>query len=240
MYNLLISLAITVALAAAIALGTGFGWVAAIVPGLIAGIAAYILLARRSGKQLERLFEAMQQDLAAQRFDKAVATLKTGFALAPWQFLTGAQLHATIGQILYVKGDFDAALPHLEKSWVRQWAARAMLAAARYKKRDVPGALAALEEAAKVSKKEGLLWSVYAWVLEETGRHDEAIRVLGRGVAALPKDEKLQASLQALQNGKKLKLGKVYQNEWYQFRLEDPKQPMGPMFRGNRRALYGR
>lgn len=242
MYNLLISLAITFVVAAAVALGTGFGWVAAIVPALVAGIAAYILLARRSGKRLERIFEEMQKELSVQppRFEKAIAALKGGFVLERWQFLTGAQLHAAIGQILYVKGDFDQAVPHLEKSWVRQWVPRAMLAAARYKRRDVAGAVAAFEEAVKSSKKEGLLWSTYAWVLEDAGKHDEAIRVAGRGTAILPKDEKLGSTLQTLQNGKKLKLGKVYGNEWYQFHLERPTQPLGPSLRGNRRALYGR
>ncbi len=241
MYNVLISLAITVVVAAAVALG-GFGWVAAIVPALVAGVAAYILLARRSGKQLERVFEEMQRELSVQppRFDKAIAVLKTGFAFERWQFLTGAQLHAAIGQILYVKGDFDAAVPHLEKSWVRQWVPRGMLAAARYKKKDVQGAVAALEEAAKVSKKESLLWSVYAWILEDAGRHDEAIQVAGRGAAVLPKDERLASTLQTLQNGKKLKLGKTYGNEWFQFHLERPPMPLGPSMRGNRRALYGR
>jgi len=243
MYNLLISLALGVAVAAAVALGTGFGWIAAIVPGLVAAIAAYLLLARRTSKKLEVLFESMQKDLQAQRLDKAVATLQGGFVLAPWQFLTAAQLHSAIGQILYVKQDFEAALPHLEKSWVRQWVARGMLAAAKYKKRDLDGALATFEEAAKASKKEGLLWSAYAWVLEESGRHEDAIRVLGRAVEANKSDEKLKASLQALQNGKKLKLGKVYSNEWFQFHLERPPTQLvgGPGgFRGNRRALYGR
>lgn len=242
MYNLAISLAIGAAVAVAVALGTGLGWVAAVIPGLVAAAAAYVVLARRIAKKLEALFEAIQKDLQAQRLDKAVAALQGGFPLAPWQFLTAAQLHSAIGQILYVRQDFDAALPHLEKSWVRQWVARGMLAAARYKRRDVNGAVATFEEAVKASKKEGLLWSTYAWVLEDAGRHEDAIRVLGRAADANKSDEKIKGSLQALQNGKKLKLGKVYGNEWFQFHLERPPTQLvgGPALRGSRRALYGR
>jgi tetratricopeptide (TPR) repeat protein len=243
MYNLLLSLA--VGAVAAIAVGSGFGWVAAVAPGLIAAIATYIVLARRTGRQLERIFESMQKDLQSRppRIDKAVATLQAGFPLGRWQFGIEGQLHSAIGQLLYVKPDLDAALPHLEKSWVRQWVARGMLAAGRYKKRDPEAAVRIFEEAVKSSKKEGLLWATYAWVLEDMGRHDEAIRVLGRGVAANEKDERLKTALQALQNGKKLKLGKVYSQEWFQFRLEDPPPQFvgGPGgMRGNKRALYGR
>jgi len=242
MYNLLISLAVGAAAALAI-LAFGLGWVATLGPGLVAFVAAYIVLARRTTKQLERLFESMQKELQAQRIDRAVASLQAAFPLSRWQFLVAAQLHSAIGQLLYVKQDFDAALPHLEKSWVRQWVARGMLGAAHYRRKDVDGAVRILEEAVKASKKEGLLWAVYAWVLEDAGRHDEAIRILGRGVTANEKDEKLKATLQALQNGKKLKLGKTYQQEWFQFHLERPPTQLvgGPGgMRVSKRALYGK
>jgi len=239
MYNLLISLAIGVAVALALALGTNLGAVAAIFPGLLAAAVAYFVLARRTFKKVEAIFEVVQREAQAQKLEKAVQTLQGGFALAPWQFLVASQLHAQIGMLLYIRQDVDAALPHLEKSFSRHWIARGMLGAARYRRRDLEGATKVLEDAVKVNKKEGVLWAVYAWVLEKEGRHEEAIRVLGRGAAANPSDEKLKAGLQALQNGKKLKLGKVYQEQWFQFRLEDPPpQFVGGGFRGNRRAIY--
>ena len=120
-----------------------------------------------------------------------------------------------------MKGDDDAALPHLEKSFTRNWIARAMLAVARYRARDLAGAIKVFEEAAKANKKEALLWQVYAWVLEKEGRHEDGDRACsGAAVAANASDEKLKGSLQALQNGKKLKLGKLYAEQWFQFRLE--------------------
>ena len=239
MYNLLISLAIGAAVAAALALGTELGVAAAVFPGLLAATIAYFVLARRTWKKLEAIFGAMQRAVQAQKIDKAVQTLQGGFVLAPWQFLVASQLHSNIGILLFLKKEDDAALPHLEKSFSRNWIARGMLGVTRYRKRDVDGMKKVFEEAVKVNKKEGVLWSAYAWILEKEGRHEEAIAVLGRAVAANASDEKLKTSLQALQNGKKLKLGKLYQEQWFQFRLEQPPPEFaGAGFRGGRRAIY--
>jgi tetratricopeptide (TPR) repeat protein len=239
MYNLLISIAIGVAVSAALAFGTEFGLAAAILPGVLALAVAYFVLARRTWKKLEAVFEAMQKDVQARRLDKAVLTLQGGFALAPWQFLVASQLHSNIGMLLYLREDLEAALPHLEKSFSRHWVARGMLGVARYRKRDLAGARKVLDDAVKVNKKEGVLWSAYAWILEKEGAHDDAIALLSRAAAANASDDKLKTSLQALQNGKKLKLGKLYGEQWFQFMLErPPTELVGGGFRGGRRALY--
>lgn len=239
MYNLLISIAIGLAISVALAFGTELGLVAAIFPGVLALAVTYFVLARRTWKKLEVIFETMQREAQAQKFDKAVATLQGGFVLAPWQFLVASQLHSNIGILMYLRQDLDGALPHLEKSFTRNWIARGMLAVARYRKRDLTGMEKVFDEAVKVNKKEGVLWSAYAWVLEKEDRHEDAIKVLGRAVAANPSDEKLKASLQALQNGKKLKLGKLYGEQWFQFLLERPPPEFaGAGFRGGRRAIY--
>jgi tetratricopeptide (TPR) repeat protein len=243
MINLALSLAAALVVALAIGLGTEFGWVAAAFPAILVGLVLYVVLVRRTQKQLQALFETMQKDLQARRLERAIQTLQQGFPLARWQFLVAAQLHSAIGQIHFLQKDFEKAAPHLEKAYARDPMAQGMRAAGKYKRRDVAGANAVFEQAVKANKKDGVLWSAYAWVLEEQGAHDRAIAVLGRAVAANPKDEKLKASLQALQNGKKLKLGKLYAEQWYQFHLEGiPPQFAGPGFHapGGRRAIYGR
>ncbi len=244
MYNLLISIAAGIAVSVAVALGTSLGVAAAIVPGVLALTVAYFVLMRRTWKQLEAIFEAMQREVQAQKLDKAIQTLQGGFVLAPWQFLVAAQLHSNIGILHYLKQDLDGALPHLEKSFSRNWIARGMLGAARYRKNDLAGAKKVLEDAVSANKKEGVLWSLYAWILEKEDRHEDAIAVLARAARAVPSDEKVKTSLQSLQNGKKLKLGKLYAEQWFQFMLERP--PPGVVgggmggFRGGRRAIYGR
>lgn len=247
MYNLLISLAAGAVVALAIAFGTSYGWVAAVFPGLLVATALYVYVAFRVRKKLEAINEVVQKELMARRVEKAIQALQGGFTLAPWQFLVAAQLHANVGMLRYLVDELDAAVPELEaglpKGWLaslvyRDWMTRAMLAAARYRKRDVAGALALLDQAVKYGEKEGLAWSVYAWILEKEGRHEEAIRVMGRGAAKLPKDEKVQDSLQALQNGKKLRLWKLYDQQWYQFRLEPPRMDMDPTAGRARRQVF--
>jgi tetratricopeptide (TPR) repeat protein len=247
MYNLLLSLAAGAVVATAIALGTSFGWVAAVFPGLVVATAAYVYVAYRIRKRLDAVNEVVQRELQARHIEKAIQALQGGFVLAPWQFLVGSQLHASIGMLRYLTDDLDAAVPELEagmpKGWLarltyRDWLARAILAAARYRKRELAGAFALLEEAVKIAPKEGLAWSAYAWILEKEGKHEEAIRVLGRGAAASPSDEKLKDSQQALQNGRKLKLWKLYGEQWYQFRLEPPRMEMDPAASRSRRQLF--
>ena len=239
MYNLLISIAVGVVVSVALARGTTLGLAAAIFPGVLAVAITYFVLMRRTWKKLEAVFDTMQSEVRAQKFDRAIQTLQGGFVLAPWQFLVASQLHSNIGILHYLKQDLDAALPHLEKSFAKNWVARGMLGAARYRKQDVEAATKVLDDAVKSNKKEGVLWSLYAWILEKEDRHEQAIAVLGRGVAANPSDEKLKGSLQALQNGKKLKLGKLYAEQWFQFMLERPPPEFaGAGFRGGRRAIY--
>jgi len=239
MFNLLISLAAGAVVAAAILLGSSFGWAAAVLPGAVAAVAAYVLLSRRTFKRLEAVFEEAQREIMAQKFERAIRTLEAGFALAPWQFLIRSQIHSQIGVLQYVRQEFDPALPHLEKSFSRHWLARGMLATSRYRRRDLDGAVKVFEAAVRANKKEGLLWAVYAWCLDKEGRHDEAVAVMGRAAKANPADEKVKAVLQSLQNDKKLKLGKVYEEQWFQFHLERmPPEMMGP--RGGRRVVFQR
>jgi tetratricopeptide (TPR) repeat protein len=242
MYNLLISLAVGLAVTLSVRFGTSVGWVGSILPGLLALVVSYFLLARRTWKQLEAVMGAVQKDLLAQKFDKAIATLQGGFALAPWQFLVASQLHSQIGVLRYVRQDFAGAQPHLEKSFSRHGVARAMLALTHYRKKDLAGMRKVFEDAAKDNKKEGLVFAAWAWVEEKEGNHDQAIAVLARGLKANPGDEKLKSAAQALQNDKRLKLGKLYGEQWFQFHLEQmPPQMVSPTGgRGGRRIVYQR
>jgi tetratricopeptide (TPR) repeat protein len=154
-------------------------------------------------------------------------------------FGTEAAVAALIGQFHWWKGDQEAALPYLERAAKAQWPARVMLAIARWRRRDLAGMRKVFEETLKVrgTKKQGLVWCAYAWFLEREDQHDDAVKVLARGVSSNPTDDKLKSALQSVQNGKKLKIGKLYM-EWYNFGVEAPPQMMPPGFRPGRRATY--
>ncbi len=241
MYNLLISLAAGLAVTLAVRFGTNVGWVGSVVPGLLALMVAYFLLARRTWKQLEALMGTVQKELLAQKLDRALQTLEGGFALAPWQFLVASQIHSQIGVLRYVRQDFSGAFPHLQKSFSRHGVARTMLALSHYRKKDLEGMRKVFDDAAKDNKKDGLLFATWAWVEEKEGAHDRAIAVLARGLKTNPSDEKLKAAAQALQNDKRLKLGKLYGEQWFQFHLEQMPPQMAPAGgRGGRRIVYQR
>jgi tetratricopeptide (TPR) repeat protein len=249
MYSLLLSLAAGAIVTLLLAFSTAWGWVAAVIPGLLAMTAVYVVAGLRVRKRFDELQGRIMAELKTGRIEPAVQILKGGLSLAPWQFGVESQVYGGMGIYRYFGGDLEAALPDLERGCPRgavarlvnrDWTIRAVLGCARFRKRDVTGALALMEEAVKVGEKDGLPWSIYAWMLEKEGRREEAIRVLGRATAALPKDEKLKDSLQALQNGKKLRLWKLYDLQWYQFRLEAPPAQMDPAAGRSRRQLFRR
>ncbi len=205
--------------------------------------------------------QKQMQQAASQRIEAAVGHLKTGFLFQKWQLGVQTMLNARIGMLLFTRwamleaGSPSDAIPYLEKSRVKgvtaklmsaMWPAWAMLAVCYYKgEKSVEQATAVLEGAVKVSAKEGLLWSLYGWILMQEGQTDAAIDVMARGKAAQPDDARLGENLSLLQNGKKMQM-RAYGEQWYQFGLERPRAAMQqarhaqpkmshPRARGNRR-----
>lgn len=196
----------------------------------------------------------------ANKFDRAVEILQRGFVFQKWQLGATTMLNARIGMLLFMrwlvlkKEGLKESIPYLEKSRVKGrkarlmaalWPAWAMLAVAYYKgQKSIDKAIEVLEGAVVIARKEGMLWGIYAWILEEEGRHDAAVDVLARGKKEAPDDKHLAANLVALQNAKKLNM-KVYGEQWYQFGLEQPKVPgmtpqMGHPRMRSRRGLMRR
>ena len=181
-----------------------------------------------------------------QKFDRAIELLKQGFIFQKWQIGIGTMLNARVGMLYYTRWMMQQqlpkrkknnvglaeAIPYLEKSRVHGkkaqllkalWPAWAMLGVAHYRgKSDLDAAIAVFEDTVQVAKKEGLLWSLYAWVLWKEKRLDAAVDVLARGHEAAPDDPRLAENLSALQNRKGMKM-RGYGEQWYQFGLEAPK-----------------
>lgn len=212
--------------------------IGAIFPAIVAGIGGYVVLARRSGKQLELLMKAAQKELAARRPDKAIEIMKAGFALSRWQFLVDSQLHGQIGTLLYVQKKFDEAEPHLEKAWQKIWHAKAMLAAQHYRRKEWTKMEEVFDATLSANKGEGLLYAIYAWCEDKRGEKKKAVEILQRGVTEIPADEKLKTLLNRAQNDKRMKMD-AYGEQWYQFWLETPPQMQTGGFGGGGFGVRG-
>lgn len=221
----------------------GFG--ESIVPGAIVLIAAYFVLARRTFKQVERVFTQSSQALQAMppRFDLAVQTLQTAYRFSSQQIGVRTQVDAQIGVLYFLQQNFNDALPYLQRSvGFSHWMAAAMLAVVHYKKKNHDDMKQVLDVVTKRGKKQSLAWSLRAYLLSQIGEREEAQRILGEGLKHTGDDARLKDALLALQNGKKIKM-RAYREQWYQLHLERPpadyQQQAIPM-RVSRQARRGR
>ena len=242
MYNLLIAFAAGVVVTVAVHLA-GLPLLAGIIPGVLVFLGVYILLARRIAEKLKGLVNTAQKELqsiSSQRdrdakVAKAVKTLEQGLQYDRWQIMVASQVHGQIGILHYMMKDYAAAEPHLAQASNRDPMAQAMRGALYYQRKEYGPMTEAFERAVKAGKKEGLVWAVYGWCLQQSKERDRAIGVLGRAVAANPSDEKLKSALTALQNDKRMKM-KPWEPMWWQFNLETPPPDMG----GGRRVQFQR
>lgn len=235
---LLVSLGIGVVVGGLV--GLALGWVGGVIPGVIAAVAAYFLIGRRMQAQLQGAMVAVQKEIQARRIDSAVRLLegvkqKIGF----WQFFAKSSIDGQIGALLFIQDKNEEAKPYLENAFIRTWEPHGMLAVIHAKKKDYAAVDRVLERASKYNPKQGLLWSLWAYIHFKAGNREKAISILSRGKDALgEKDPHIVANLLALQNNKKMKM-KGYGEAWYTFKLEQ--HPMlrqvqrGPQVRFARR-----
>ncbi|TVR03109.1 MAG: tetratricopeptide repeat protein [Deltaproteobacteria bacterium] len=223
-----------------------------IIPGMIAFPVAFFFLARRVQRELQAIMHrvqevitpknpraAQQREVVRRNIDEAVRILQDGMKWRWWQVFTASQLAGQIGRLYYLDQRFDDAEPWLQQAFVRDWGAKAMLAALRYRRKDIDGMKAAFEIAVKSGKKESIVWNMYAWCLVGAGDRDAAIDVLNRARKAVPGDDRTRRNLENLQNGRGVKM-KGWDMMWYQFHLEKPPAQAPPRARqrGDRRQMF--
>ena len=238
MYNLLISLGTgtAVTLIFGYIFGTGFSLWYGLVPGILALIASYIFLARRTFKQVQNLASQAQNIAQNGNINQAVKTLKKGYPLGKWQFLVRSQLDAQIGTILYSSKKFGKAEKFLRNAFAKQGMAKAMLGTLYYKQKKFDKMRDAFEEAVMANKNDALLWNTYAYCLWKSRNRDEAIDVLNRATDNVS-DDRTKSNLKALKNNKKLKM-RAWGGKWYQFHLDRP--PQNQFAGGQQRAQFRR
>jgi tetratricopeptide (TPR) repeat protein len=235
MYNLGISLFSFMLVTSLLTHLAGISFFYASIAGLVVFSLVYFLLARYVIKKIGVLMEAAQRELQAGRAERAVHTLEGGFKYAPWQFYIKGQLNSQIGTVLYLKRDFAAAFEYLQKGFVRHWAGMGMLGICYMKRNKTGKMIETFDKAVSANKKESLLWSLYAYCLDNIGERDRAVAVLEKGIKKTGGDERLQVNLDALKEGRKMKM-RAYGDVWYQFHLEKP----GAIIKQQTKAIQGR
>jgi hypothetical protein len=235
MYNFGISLllSIVVTLVFNILVGLDF-WIASII-GVVVFAGVFILITRHIMKKIGVLMETAQRDLQAGRGETAVKILQSGFKYAPWQFYIKGQLNAQIGTVLYLKRDFAEAFEYLQKGFVRHWVAMGMLAICYMKRSKTAKMIDTFEKATAATKKEPFLWNLYGYCLEYVGEKEKAVSVMEKGVKKVGGHELLQSNLDALKEGRKMKM-LPWGGLWYQFHLEK----QGTLIRQQTKAIQGR
>ena len=195
----------------------------------------FILLVRVVMKKVEAMMIGAQQDVMANRAEKAIASLKAGMKYGAWQFYVKQQINSQIGTILYMKRDFNDAVPYLENGFVRNWVSMGMLAISYMKKNKTTKMVATFDKAVSGAGKEPMIYALYAYCLDKTGDRQKGIEVLQKGLKKTANDERLQENIELLQAGKKMKM-KGFGDMWYQFHLEK----QGALIKKQTKAMTGR
>ena len=236
MLSLLISLAAGVVITIALWLADFMHPAFAVILGTLAFAGVYAIVIRQVMLKINAAVETAQKDLAASRVEKAIRVIEeVQKKYAPWQFYIKQQMNSQIGTIHYLRRDFSKAFEYLTQGFARHWVGMAMLAICYMKRTQNGKMIDTFEKALTVTRKEPLLWTLYAFCLEKVGERDKAIKVMERGLKKLKDDERMQENLALLRDGKKMKM-QPYGDLWYQFHLEKT----GTLMRLHTRAVQGR
>lgn len=235
MLNMFVSLAISALSAALILKFVTPSMPVAVTVAIVAFFLPFILIVRVVMKKVEALMMSAQQDVMANRAEKAVASLKAGLKYGSWQFYVKQQIYSQIGSILYMKRDFNEAVPYLEKGFVRNWVSMAMLAISYMKKNKTTKMMGAFDKAISGSTKEPMVYALYAFCLDKVGERQKGIAIMEKGLKKTANDERLKDNIELLKAGKKMKM-KGFGDMWYQFHLEK----QGALIKKQTKAMTGR
>jgi tetratricopeptide (TPR) repeat protein len=237
MYNTYISAAVAAVVELLLFFVFDLLWWGSLMIGFIALTITFVLLSRITMKKVMVAIETAGKDLQAQppRFEKAVRELKDALQYGKWQFFVDGQLNSQIGMIYYMKRDFSNAFPYLEKSFFKNWGALGMLAVSYMKRQKKDKMISTFERAVQWNGKESMLWSLYAYCLNESGDTGKAKEIIAKGLKKIPGDEKLKDNLECLEKGKKMNM-RAYGDLWFQFHLES----LGALQRHQMASMGGR
>jgi tetratricopeptide (TPR) repeat protein len=219
MYNILISAGIMVVSYLVLTFAAGLSWWLSLVISLLLFMGVFYLISRIVMKKVMAIMEYATKDLQAQRVEKGIRELQRALPYGKWQIYVTGQVNSQIGMVYYMKRDFTAAFPYLEKSFFKNWVAMGMLAISYMKRHKKDKMKETFDKAIQGSPKEALIWNLYAYCLCEINEPGKAKETLEKGLKKVSGDEKTRQNLELLQEGKKMKM-KGFGEMWLQFHLE--------------------
>ncbi len=231
----------------------------AILPAVVIFVGVYFVLMRRTLKQVEAIMLRAQADLARiqesamkgrqrvteqqlkEKMIQAIEVIKQAYQYNNWQFLVESQVNTQVGTLLFAVKEYDQAEPYLRNAFLANSMSQAMLAVIYFRKRQYEKMEEAFERSLKRTKKDSIVWGVFAWCLWKNKDRDGAIKILNRAKEHTT-DERIEANLLALQNKEKMDM-EPWGQAWYQFQLVKPNQQrmikqLQPRQRGGKKALY--
>jgi tetratricopeptide (TPR) repeat protein len=236
MLSVLISFAVAALFAGALHLTTSLHPVVPLLAGLIVFTIIYILMLKQVMNRINISMEAVQKDIMSNRPEAAILKLENmQKKYANWQFFIKKQMNAQIGMVYYLRRDFSKAYEYLNQGFVRHWVAMAMLAIIQMKRNQPKNMIATFDKALTATRKEPLLWSLYAFCLDKIGDRNKAVSIMEKGLKKVGKDDLMTANLAALKTGGKMKM-QGYGDLWMQFQLEK----QGDLIRKHTKAIQGR
>jgi len=236
MLSTLIALAVGALFGAALHFTTSLHPVVPAIAGVVVFSVIYVILLKKIMGRINAAMESVQKDIAANRPEAAIHKLEdVKKKYANWQFYIKKQMNAQIGMVYYLRRDFSKAYEFLNQGFVRHWVAMAMLAIIHMKRNQPKKMIATFDKAVAVTRKEPMLWSLYAFCLERIGDRNKAVSIMEKGLKKVGSNELMSANLEALKAGKKMKM-QDYGDVWYQFQLEK----QGALIRKQTKAMQGR
>lgn len=236
MLSIIVSLAVALLFGGALFLTTSLHPVVPVISALAVFTLIYIILLKRIMNRITVAMDGVQKDLIANRPEVAVKKLEAiQQKYGNWQLFVKKQMNAQIGMVYYLRRDFTKAYEYLNQGFARHWIAMAMLGIIQMKRNQPKQMIATFDKALVVTRKEPMLWSLYAFCLEKIGDRLKAVAIMEKGLKKVGADALMSENLAALKAGNKMKM-QGYGDLWHQFQLEK----QGDLIRKHTKAMQGR
>jgi hypothetical protein len=218
-YNIVI--AIAAAILGFLLITAVFGWKVAVIPALLLGVSAFLLLTRRTASLVEPEMAKAVALLQSNQIDAGRAALQAmKVKYGKWQLLLEGQLDAQMGMLDYLHMKWDEAYPLLDRGKWRNWTALVCLACIHWRRGEREKAWPLFESAADAAPKETMVYVVWATLLTKAEQRDQALKALDRGLKENTESAVLKELHATIANKRKIDT-KSFPQAWYQFFPED-------------------